>query len=440
MAGMDGLEVAEQIKAQSKNKKTPIIMMVTAYGNEEFLQHSQKFGLNNFIVKPINQSSLYDAILSALIKVAPKKSKSIEKVKALSLSDETQALYGVRVLVVEDNLINQEVAQGILELVNVNVELASNGQEAIKALQKNTYDVVLMDIQMPVMDGLEATRKIRKSKAKYSKSIIIAMTAHAMEEDYEKSAQAGMNDHITKPINPEFLYATLRKWIKPSGHKILNKKLTPKSKPDHEFPELKGINTSAGIKRMGGDQARYQKLLVMFMENHADIIPELESAFKENDIKTAKHLAHTIKGVAGNIGADQLQVDSKSLEDTMKKADEVQIKKHLLKLKKSMDIVLFSISSLSEEHSEQNMPIIEEEIIIDNKDLTPIFKELIQLLNDSDTQAQETFNQLKSKIKNTKLDNQEIMQPIERLIEAYNFEGALEKIPKLAGLWEITLD
>ncbi len=440
MPGMDGLKLAQQIKNQPQYNKVPIIMMVTAFENEEILNQSKKVEIDDFLIKPINQSTLYDAVLTVYIKVAPLNIKSKGKVKALSLSEMAQSLQGTKVLVVDDNQINQEVAQGILELVNVKVDLASNGQEAIKALQKNVYDVVLMDIQMPVMDGFEATQKIRNSKAKYHDSIIIAMTAHAMEEDYEKSIQAGMNDHITKPIDPEILYATLRKWIKPSGHEIVNKKLTPKSKPDQAFPELEGINTSAGIKRMGGDQARYQKLLVMFMTNHADIISELESAFKENDFKTTKLLAHTLKGVAGNIGADQLQVDSKSLEDTIKDADEVQIKKQLLKLKKSMDIVLSSISDLNRKHSEQIISINEEEKTIDSKDLISIFKELMKYLNDSDTQAQETFNQLTSKIKNTNLGSHELIQPIERLIDAYNFETALEKLTKLAGLWEIPLD
>jgi signal transduction histidine kinase/CheY-like chemotaxis protein len=225
MPGMDGIEASRRIKHNKNLSKVPTIVMVTAYGREEVMQQAEEAGLEGFLLKPVNPSMLFDAIMQAFGEALPETSRVAHRHE-----QEAEALEHIRcaqVLLVEDNEINQQVAQEILEGAGLKVILATNGQEAVDAVKENNYDAVLMDVQMPVMDGYTATRKIREWEGGRRNAEggmgnegndpipIIAMTAHAMAGDEDKSLQAGMNGHVTKPIDPEQLFVTLQKWIKP---------------------------------------------------------------------------------------------------------------------------------------------------------------------------------------------------------------------------------
>jgi PAS domain S-box-containing protein len=217
MSGMDGIEASRRIKAHEGLNKIPAIILVTAYGREEIMQQADEVGLEGFLLKPVNPSMLFDTIMQALGKAVPETSRVAQK-----RGQEANVLEGIRgenVLLVEDNEINQQVAKEILEGAGLIVALANDGQEGINAVKESNYDVVLMDIQMPVMDGLTATREIRKDN-RFKELPIIAMTAHAMAGDEEKSLEAGMNDHVAKPIDPDKLFSTLQKWIKPSEKRV----------------------------------------------------------------------------------------------------------------------------------------------------------------------------------------------------------------------------
>ena len=229
--------------------KIPAIILVTAYGREEIMQQAEEIGLDGFLIKPVSPSVLFDTIMQAFGEGIPKRSRVAERNKEI---ENLKDIQGAQVLLVEDNEINQQVAMEILQGAGLNVTVANNGQEAVNAVKESDYDVVLMDIQMPVMDGYTASREIRKwerrlkaqgsrlkaddggqrtevrnqksedkedkteyshqtlSLAPYAVSLpIIAMTAHAMAGDEKKSIEAGMNDHVTKPIDPDQLFATL---------------------------------------------------------------------------------------------------------------------------------------------------------------------------------------------------------------------------------------
>ncbi len=212
MPGMDGIKASQRIKQDSRLTRVPAIILVTAYGREEIMQQAEAAGLDGFLIKPVSPSVMFDTIMQAFGKDAPRESRlGVDKDQAAVA---LKGLAGARVLVVEDNEINQQVAMEILAGAGLDVSLANNGQEGVNAVLANRYDAVLMDVQMPVMDGYTATRHIRRDP-RFKDLPIIAMTAHAMTGDEEKSMAAGMNDHVTKPIDPAQLLATLAKWIAP---------------------------------------------------------------------------------------------------------------------------------------------------------------------------------------------------------------------------------
>ncbi len=238
-------------------------------------------------------------------------------------ADDQQQLRGAKVLVAEDNGINQQVAREILENAGVVVSLANNGEEAVDMAVHGNYDLILMDIQMPVMDGLAATEIIRRLSSPVRTVPIIAMTAHAMTGDRERSLAAGMDDHITKPIDPPLLFATLVKFIKCAQRELpgfrLHKVNVRQTKPLPPFADLPGIDTKSGLARVGGNQTLYQNLLVKFKQNFSKSSAELADLLARRETHPqALRLVHTIKGVAGNIGAEALAAVAAELEAEIK--------------------------------------------------------------------------------------------------------------------------
>ncbi len=220
MPEMDGLETVRRIKTSDKFNKIPAIMMLSAYGKSEIKKEAEDIGINNFLDKPVNPSFLFDAIIELFSKNNIKsKAQSIEEKYSINLDK----IRGAKILLAEDNEINQQVAVELLENEKFFVKVANNGIEVLDILKKspeNEFDIILMDIQMPQMDGRTCTEKIRKMHSSYKDIPIIAMTAHAMEEEKEKNINAGMNDHITKPIDIKQLFNTLIKFIKPGERKL----------------------------------------------------------------------------------------------------------------------------------------------------------------------------------------------------------------------------
>ncbi|MGL6194048.1 MAG: response regulator [Thermoguttaceae bacterium] len=205
MPRMDGIETIRKIRGHAGIPDPPQILMVSAYDRDECMQQAKGLGLAGFIVKPITKQSFHEAIVAAFNK---------DTSKDYNTQNEHRSIKGARILLVEDNKINQIVASELLLLLGVELTIANNGQEAVEAVENKDFDLVLMDIQMPVMDGLEATQKIRKlDKPGVDKMPILAMTANAMDSDYQKSIEVGMNDHLTKPIDPDNLRHVLETWI-----------------------------------------------------------------------------------------------------------------------------------------------------------------------------------------------------------------------------------
>ncbi|MBW2486559.1 MAG: response regulator, partial [Deltaproteobacteria bacterium] len=332
MPGIDGVEASKRIKNHTGLGKIPAIILVTAYGREEIMRQAEDLGLEGYLLKPITPSILFDTIMQAFGEAAPEVSRV-----AKSKEQEARAwenIQGARVLLVEDNEINQQVAMEILQGAGINVTIANNGQEGVEAAKQNQYDAILMDIQMPVMDGYTATKAIRKWESgmrnKGEAQIpIIAMTAHAMTGDEDKSLEAGMNGHVAKPIDPDQLFAVLQKWIQPSKRQVQQPEVSverPESDApapaEDKLPEyLPGFDLSDGLNRLQGNKGLYRKLLLNFASDYNLIANQIRQALDAEDFDQAHSLVHNLKGLAGNLAATDLQATAVNLEKLVKGID-----------------------------------------------------------------------------------------------------------------------
>jgi len=359
MPGMDGIEASKRIKSHQKLTKIPPIVLVTAYGREEVMRQADEIGLDGFLLKPVNSSVLFDAIMQALGKEIQDVARAGRRKE--QSNEELNAISGARVLLVEDNEINQQVAQEILQGAGLIVTVANNGQEGVDAARQNEYDIILMDIQMPVMDGYAATREIRNLKSEIRNLPIIAMTAHAMAGDENKSLQAGMNGHVTKPIDPDQLFSALQKWIKPSEKRVqvqqpevpVEQSESDKTVPaEDELPEsLAGFDLADGLKRLQGNKKLYRKLLLSFAKDYGAVANEIRQALDTEDFDQAHSLVHNLKGLAGNLAATELQAAAMRMEKLVKGVDKKapsseQLNLRLSELENTLNQALESAQSL----------------------------------------------------------------------------------------------
>ena len=314
MPGLNGLEAARRIKQDLKPGVPPIICMISAYGRQDLIQTADRSLLDGFLHKPVNQSLLFDTIMELFGRHDLTTGSPVQDYPGRE-DDYRALLKDHTVLLVEDNAINQLVAREWLENVGLVVQTVSNGSEALQSLAEETFDLVLMDIQMPVMDGLEASRLIRRD-LKLTKLPIVAMTAHALSGDRDKCLAAGMNDYITKPIDPQIMYSILAKWM--TGVDIEPAPVEPASAPmEHPLPDLPGIDVKAGFFQANKNPDLYLKLLRSFLEEYSGADDRIAADMAGDRQSEAGRLAHSLKGVGGNIGAQVLHQKAADLEDAI---------------------------------------------------------------------------------------------------------------------------
>ena len=324
MPGMDGIEAGRRILQLPNLSPPPHLVMVTAYGREEVMRQAEETLFENVLIKPVTPSMLFDSVVQAL---GIEERSEARPRASTSTGFNFESVRGARVLLVEDNEFNREVATGLLEDAPVTISTADNGEVAIRMLKESTYDLVLMDMQMPVMDGLAATRAIRQNP-KFKDLAIIAMTANAMAGDREKCLEAGMNDHLAKPIDPDNLFKALLRWIpvRTSAPKdaaapvVMAQKETADSAP----LEIPGIDTQSALKRSGGNRQRYESLLQRFADSQAGAVGEIRAALRAQDSATAQRIAHSLKGAAANLGATALASAAGSTELAIKTQSDVE--------------------------------------------------------------------------------------------------------------------
>ena len=304
LPGMDGLELSRRLMQRPDLAGTPILMM-SAYGLGREITLAVESGVRAFLSKPIKQSVLFNAIMETFAPGAAGPSRPAE-------TPREQEFQGVRLLLGEDNPANRMVACEVLSQAGFVVDVAENGRQAVEAVLKNQYAAVLMDVQMPDMDGLEATRRIRTQPAG-NKLPIIAMTAHAMKGDRERCLAAGMDDYISKPIDRITLFRVLKKWIAP-GETPSEPSQTVVSDDSEPPRELKGVDIHKGLQRLGVTWPIFHKLLAGFLESSEPIVNDLRDAVAAADREQARRLAHALSGAAGNISADALRQTTHELE------------------------------------------------------------------------------------------------------------------------------
>jgi CheY-like chemotaxis protein/HPt (histidine-containing phosphotransfer) domain-containing protein len=377
MPGMNGIETAKKIKNSSDIPKAPTIIMVTAYGREEIRKQADLAGFNNFLVKPVSHSLLFDTITEVFCKKIERKNRSM--VHGVKEIREIEKIRGAKVLLAEDNEINKQVATELLVKAGLIVTIANNGKEAIEEVEGSEFDLVLMDVHMPEMGGFEATGRIRKDP-RFSDLPIIALTAQAMAGDREKCIEAGMNDYITKPIDINELFSALVKWIKPKDREIPgadtsqnNFHIEEKHGKDDQLPILPGIDVESALIMVGGNMKLYKKLLIEFRADYSNSFNEIKNAIENNNLEEAERCAHTVKGVAGNIGINKLQKIAGDLEAGIRKRETDRYDVMLNKYSRELSKVLTTLKDLEPEEDRYK-----KEDVSDTQAVSP--NELLELL------------------------------------------------------------
>ena len=313
MPVMDGMEAARQIRALGTGPE-PVLVMVSAHAREEMLKEAHSTGIGRILVKPVSPSLLFDTTMEALGSHRPDVRLSRPAVRD-SLR-QLAPLQGARILLAEDNEMNQQIACELLTDAGFVVEVAANGQIALEMARASPYDLVLMDMQMPVMDGLSATAAIRRILALRALPIV-AMTANARAEDRRDCLQHGMNDFLTKPVDPDALWQMLLKWIRPREMPLpLPVGGTPRPPVNRaELPEgIHGLDVHTGLSRMMGKKPLYLAMLGKYVSGQKACPQTLRQAIDVPDWAKAQRTAHTLKGVSGNIGATLVAEHADALE------------------------------------------------------------------------------------------------------------------------------
>ncbi|MET0094551.1 MAG: response regulator, partial [Sedimenticola sp.] len=428
MPGMNGDEVARTIQTELSLESPPVIIMLTAHDVESLKHAVTDIDLHGVLVKPISPSSLLDAVLTAFGHVAP--------VKGLPVKDMAQQLEasanlrGARILLAEDNEINQELAMELMRNVGILLTVANNGQEAIDLLANEDFDGILMDVQMPVLDGLEATRRIRQD-ARYRELPIIAMTAEAMENDRVAALDAGMNDYITKPVNVHEMFATMNRWITPEVSRAGDEQaaLPRDQRPAFVLDEelltgLDGIDTRAGLHMAQGNHALYVKLLGMFSEGQKDFAKTFGQLFGSGDPEEATRAAHTLKGVAGNIGARQLQTLARQLELACREdGGAAEVKMLLSLVSKELQQVIDSIDRIEGLVAEA---IAESETAGGMEGVDDALTRLSRLLAANNTDAVDLVDEILGMTLPEGLEQQ--LSEVRNLVSGYQFDEALHRV------------
>ncbi len=381
MPVLDGVGMIQQMDATLdgyRQRRRPAIIMVTAFAETLSDLPLKADHVKAFIQKPVSPSRLYDAIVSIQQDIRPDWFKEqLERVdEATTARHET---LGSRILLVEDHATNQYVAKGLIERMNVQVDVADNGRVALAMARSNLYDLILMDLQMPLMDGFEATKALRLLP-EYKDTPIVAMTAAVTEEDRAATKAAGMNDHLPKPIDVQQLTEMLNKWIDPA--RVRRRRLArgedESRTPSVDLMAIRELDIQSALRRLDGDENLLRRVLGDFAKDFADVHTRIAQALASGNRESAVEQVHIVRGMAGNIGAKHLAASAERLEQALvKSTDETEKLQVSVDFVSQLESVLSIVSTLQSGDKSGNTPAEK------NADPAKALKELSQLLQQS---------------------------------------------------------
>ncbi len=426
MPGMDGLECAGRISDLKSSTPLPAIIMVSAYEQSKVMKEVGTNNLEGYLLKPVQPTVLLNTIQKAM---GLKVTDDITVHRFPKRDDQALSqILGAKVLLVEDIETNQQIARELLEGHGLHVEIANNGLEAVQAVKKNQYDLVLMDIQMPEMDGHTATKEIRKLNLGYELPIV-AMTANAMKEDHNKSLQVGMNGHINKPISPDELFDTLVQWISPAFREIHHRQDTDLV-PDVDTglpKELSGFDLQSALLRVNGNEALLLKLLCDFYHEKQDTLPTLVQMIAAKSYGDAACLVHGLIGSIGNLGANQLVIHARKLETLFKnnKFDSALFDLFAVEF----EIIITSLASIYiDTKSASNSTSVKAGGPIDWGNAKSLSNILLKKLQTGDGNSIESLTELENVLGGSFTDNR---TSIRKLVDDFEFEHAAIELQQL---------
>ncbi len=425
LGGMDGIQAGRAIKENPKHAGIPIVL-VSAHDVQDALIDVAPSVFSNSLVKPMTRDQLCSGIAQVLGVPGHRLRQRREKaVEAPNLS-------GVRILVADDNEINREVAVELLTKSGAAVQEAANGQDAVDRVFRERFDLVLMDIQMPLMDGLEATREIR-SAAKFQQLPVVAMSANAFADERSRAYAAGMNDYIVKPVEPPDLLKTVAGWVA-----CVNGGATSTESPGHVsggtatvFPELAGIDVRSGLARCGGDAALYRKLLHKFVSQQAGTVTSIRSALASGHLDVVCRDVHALEGVAGNLGATAIFNAAHDLEEAVNRTehDETAWQRLLEELMSCFNETAQAVAGLSEaatvEHAAATEPLNVAEAV-------ERVNELAAFLAGDDGRAVGSFEALKACFGGTVYET--CIRELEQAVTRYDFPQAQDALCRVRAV------
>ncbi|MDD3609627.1 MAG: response regulator [Halothiobacillaceae bacterium] len=419
MPDMDGIEAGCAIK-KALAERAPPVLIVSAYGRDRLMHEVEKAGLDGYLLKPVTPSSLFDGIVGALLGEGGESHPGEHRLTA------REDLRGVRALVVEDNEINQQVARELLESAGMRVDVAADGEQGVAAARAGDYDVILMDMQMPVMDGIAATRALR-AEPRFADLPIIAMTANAMVEDVRRCLEAGMNDHIAKPIDVPHLFDTLARWVSlsvrapsPAVPSTSSGGLKP-VQPTQALPEVEGLDTALGLHHVGGNAVLYRQLLERFLQTQVQAPERLSAALAEGDTASAEREAHTLKGVAATLGATGLSALARAVERTLHEGGDPQ---------PGLDALVPAVNALGEGLAAWYAATRTAPVLLDTPCVSAAqWHRLRELLSQDDAEATDLARALAARLSGTLASDQ--ATALAKAAGEYDFETALRVLDAL---------
>jgi signal transduction histidine kinase/CheY-like chemotaxis protein/HPt (histidine-containing phosphotransfer) domain-containing protein len=432
MPDLDGMAVAQEIK-HDPALAGAIVMMLTSADRPGDLARCRELGIAAYLHKPIKQSELLNAVLTALGRLAEPKTASVPPDFYAA-----GAPRGLRVLVAEDNEINQELAVNLLQKMGQTAVIVDNGQAALAAWEREPFDLILMDVQMPGLDGFAVTQAIRtKERVSNSHVPIIALTAHAMKGDRERCLTAGMDAYVSKPIEPGALLAVLLQCIKPGMRQAtatLPAQTAARMQTEPGRPGsagLPGIDSIVGLRRVAGNETLYHKLLLDFHRDYAASADCIRAALSEERFTDAERLAHTLKGVAGSIGAMDLHRATGELDSALRLNELDKAPVLLADAEQELSLIIRGLEPLARQAAAAPAKASRAGSgdVVDRHALATSLRALADLVRKNNPEAENALEQVRAALKGSHTDD---VDRVAQALDVFDFRGAMKALNALA--------